>query len=659
MFGEILVFFTLFISFFLIGYTCLYILDAGIEKFFSTIFSSAFLGILLFVITFSLIKTGGNTVNIGLLILLLILIYEHKKSKRNSKQSYLLSIWIKGNMIAFISVFVVLAFCYLFTHVNAGSPEEISKASTMLHRDFFWLANNSHYLSKSGNENIFNVNNILSESFKKNTPYHYFELWLNSGVSELVNILPIVSDRNIVLPLLLSIVIIGFASIAEHFLISPIQRILFAIISVFFLGLFFFDFLTFITKFKINALDNPKYTVQYIWIIACLLLFLNNRIHLAIVVLLMLPIASISTAPGIYGGVLVYLFHRLWKKTEIETIRLAGYVLFSFLFIVLFYYFQRENNSGTVLPLSSLNLLQYTNDFSVKGIKTMMYICLSSLLQLNIIYLPYSILFFYFGIRYRKIISDSTYISQLKQAGWLFLLIFMSALVSWSVLTKLQNSWELFTNIASASINIFIPLTVLFLVTNCNLSFKTISLLLVLFCIHCTCLLGLNLYSKSSEKYCRYDTSFISNVSSFTKTLTLPAYGALILSDSEDHYKARGVSQTLTYNLFNEGTYLSFMNPDISILPLFGLDDYLQYKQAGKNSDSLLPGTVFGRFVQNQIAAESFHSIGKSQKLFIDSLHLRFIIMSKGTKPEEEVAYLVDTLFTNRSTGEKFLVLKR
>ena len=79
--------------------------------------------------------------------------------------------------IIFVSTLIYIANLWEFYDLNSIKN---------VHWDFLVYSDISISLGKSGNENTHGfVNLIFNEYFDYSTPYHYFELWLNSFIFSL------------------------------------------------------------------------------------------------------------------------------------------------------------------------------------------------------------------------------------------------------------------------------------------------------------------------------------------------------------------------------------------------------------------------------------------------------------------------------------------
>ena len=211
-------------------------------------FAKCLIGVVLFTLTISLYHTLGKTILTLFLLILIYFIYEKQLSFKNVNLKSLFYFPSKKKILFFsTSIFLpgILFFIWeaFFTFKVGTFNFAISPA------DFQHYSEISTALSESGEENIFGMKNLLMDDFLGNTPYHYFELWFNNGVSNLFSSINILTLMVVTYPVFYWITYIGICAIWESYnKVNALQKTISILLNV---------------RLYIRLVDNVCYFVHF------------------------------------------------------------------------------------------------------------------------------------------------------------------------------------------------------------------------------------------------------------------------------------------------------------------------------------------------------------------------------------------------------------
>lgn len=425
---------------FLLGHAILSFFPANSEKPYLTSFFKLFVGLFASITFYSILKTGGITINIGLVVLG-ILFYFQSKEKLDFTQ---FKHRIKLNKKDFIPFFYIVCFSsvYFFWKYyclfNHGEEYPI-----VINSDSIYHSNLSIFLNEFGIESL-NTNYYYPPD--GTYPYHYFEGWTIAFFSFILNLNHWITEELIVYPFLAAIVVSGTWALFEKLGILTFENKVLGLITVFFSGFYIievvdgmalFDYLDNYT-YGYNAIDEYwglKLIIAYIISIAGLLLLIEKKIILSILLFLFLPIVSITLAPGILGATFSLLFIVIvFDKKFKFNLNLPKYSLLFpvviFLLIALFYLIT-GSKIAFITPPSKENII---NEFSsIISIKDKIKLFGIGLVQILFLYSPVFItlvLSYFIG---NKIILKEQ-LKKIKITLLLSFLVITISLIVWLIL---------------------------------------------------------------------------------------------------------------------------------------------------------------------------------------------------------------------------------
>ena len=153
----------------------------------------------------SIFETKGISVNWGLLFVLAILFFERRQNKILSPSDENIKINFSIKNITILLLFIIATFSWEAISIFSGG----NFAGAEIEKDGVFYGEISRCLIENGNENTFGAANFIGNDFHFQTPYHYFELWLNGIVSFITGINPIHTLYLVIYPFFMILLLSG------------------------------------------------------------------------------------------------------------------------------------------------------------------------------------------------------------------------------------------------------------------------------------------------------------------------------------------------------------------------------------------------------------------------------------------------------------------
>ncbi len=367
-----------------------------IEKQAYRTFAHLAIGVLLTTLVFSLIRSGGKTILVlQIPVLIFILGYTRKASLRfKFEMKEFVSDWLLG-VISFLPIFVFSAWFY-FDWTNGSFKS--------LFIDAYYYADFTNSLKLFGSESKFyEMNYFFSENRNMLVPYHYPELWLTAFVSFFSGISHVSSYSLVVTPLLISISFIGIMSLFEGIIgVNAIKAYLIGFFCLFFSGLYlkyyengiFLDYYHW-SESSLLCRATPKVAFVYIFLFLAFKLLWEEKFLYAMLVLCLIPSFSITFIPGIGGVFVVVLLWAWWNHGKwlwLDGLKLGSLFAFVMLGLAVFYsVFESGYTSGYAMKSSFVGKV-LKQDFSFLDIKIFLGNCIYRLGAITLFNLPYLLL---------------------------------------------------------------------------------------------------------------------------------------------------------------------------------------------------------------------------------------------------------------------------
>ena len=438
----------LFFNFFLIiGYLiCQQFGNIFIIKSFSTFWGKNFLQLLVGIFTvislYAIIRTSGISVFSLAIIPVLFLLIIGKNKFQLAK--------INFREIGFIKVNILLMLFFLVMYFSSMLD---GKIRTEFHPDLHYYENISFYLNQ-GYENCFSdLNEIYLKKSIVRDPYHYFELWLAAFIGFLTQQKSYIYILQfIVIPILLTITTAGFLAIWERYnKLNSWNYIVFGVLALFVGSICIFlnePILNFLDHYFTNqtiVLEN-RYHFNYFLLVKNLpfyilstlvvLLFIENQLTKALIVLCLGIILNVGLIPGISFAIFSYSLFLLWRKSILssEWLKINLCLLLVCAGFVMFYSSFSISNSESIFNknmLPPLPIYSFLSHLSIKGeVIRAIYRFLGPFLYLTILY------FFYIGF---IAAFKNKFFPKLKQILFFVFLLLIGGLLTRLVLTGMNS----------------------------------------------------------------------------------------------------------------------------------------------------------------------------------------------------------------------------
>ncbi len=360
---------------------------------------------------------------------------------------------------------------------------------------------------------------------------------------------------------------------------------------------------------------------------------------------------SISCTAGVFISLLLYYLVNLFIKNKLIDKKTSYFIIVSvfilFAFIMGFY---------SVTGVKQKNL---EDTFSIAAVfsswHTPINIIGATTLQFLYLYSVYVVILILLLVLRKDLFSNSTV------RYWMLLigLIYLTTLGTWATLFQMNNSFQLFQNMAIPALSL--TLTFIFIRAAAYLEEKKVryhNLLLMFILIHSGWILITSYNSNFSfgNYTSKFSENYVNNIKKEIDEENLNPIGVFFM-DSSDYTLQWGSKVTNFYML---GDYLKLLKPGYFTISLTPYDTPLNTaSKKAYNFDKLLVETsVFYKFTENNRKQNPHKSVPESQIDFIRTNKINYGIASKEAKLTTQVASIIDRQFVDEKTGERFMVFK-
>jgi len=647
------IFFLSIVSLIFIGHLFYVFFLPPVEKPYQRIFIKIVLGAIIFTVFTAIYQTKGYTILVLFFLLLFYFIYEKQLLLRRIKVSEIFVFTsIKFNvLLVFIPALLFFSWEAFFVFKSGEFNYIIS------HIDYQYYSELSESMFLTGDENVFGFNPILIADYKGVTPYHYFDMWFVSGVSNLFSSINIVTYMTVGYPIFYLISYLGFCAIWENYGVVRIQEKVF---SFFFLGVGSISFL-FYDKIPYLLSSSPinvypieivcrKYIIYYPFVIASFLFFYNKKYSLAIIALLALPIISIGSAPGVLSGIILFsivgvILKRLEKRLAFKISAYSFLFLFS---IACFYLFSPKPSLEIDNFKEVMNLKTW---LSFDSYKTILNIYVVTIFQYIIYYLPFILLLTLFSSSVR---ANLFKIKTISIPSLFLICVFIASLSSWAFLNLLGNASQFFSNGVSVVLNVWIVAGLIYVRSVIK---KKRLYLVVLFLI----LIPNFYYSYSKNENMlsvNYEDRFVLKVNSEINLIDKRVVnGGVIFSKIE--MENLTFLRRKAFHVFPSAYYTNYAEKTVNIENLSVLDaPQLKDELNERRSKAYMVSAPFYLFVQKQKDESKFITIEKSQLEFINEFNLSFVVVRKDAEIPSYIVEIQKEIIIDNKSGDRFILLK-
>ena len=473
--GLLLKLFTALFVIILIGYYALSITNKLGKKIFNDIFLTITIGSIICVFFCSVIQTQLKTVNILMLFPVFFILKKiiFKINLKSFDFKYFIKIF-SYSLVLIIPFFLVELF--YFIDLNDLSIRSI-------HYDYTFYSEVSKTIFETGIENkCLNINFFFPEDFNRVITYHYFELWLNAF---LVNIIKTSYLENLMLityPILKLGVLTGIISFIKSKIKLSYVLFSYIILSI---GPLYFEFYneyeitnyySGITQTTIFNGWGRKYLSLFLIFISVLKFSFNEKNKLWVYILMFAPIMSVGTLPGVLGGIIVILItnYILFKKERFSIMHNGKYLFHTIIFCICYFLFYKVfgfEDFNDQLQQKTLLYKLINNGISSEILKQLLFTFLFPFIRLFIFLTPIFFIFIFIKKEVYKVFNTKHFL--------LILLTVISGLIFSTFTNGILNSGQFFYNVIPF-LNLFIIINIIFILDSKKSFSQNIFLLLII-----------------------------------------------------------------------------------------------------------------------------------------------------------------------------------
>ncbi|MDX2003533.1 MAG: hypothetical protein SFW35_13945 [Chitinophagales bacterium] len=631
-----------------------------------SLFWSTFLGLLICVMGFSLLKAHGKTIHLSLLLLGGFLWFELRKGQNqaltwpHNKLSYV-------KLVSFMIGAIGITYLYQAASVYTGHGLGFIAQNGF---DYTFYAMIAQQLGITGVESWFVPDVAIGAAGTSLVPYHYFDLWLTALIQQCTGLNHFLVYQLVCQSIFITLGLLGILALFQRK--GLVQWWALAMIPILFLFGYYhfyfynkFSYLSYelyrLNHFGENVLGMPK-LLQLVPFAAASILFFDRKNYLpGFICILALPMIYIATLPAVFGTLWLLFcinwLYRLWTKQE--NWRFLLYTFLTLLFYALFYWFFGE--AAGAFNLKALRL------FDMAALATRRNIIILSSLQTVALYLPFLL------IVIALIVANKLY-QQLKHSlfffGMLAVAVFFTGLSAWALMFEDKDGMQLLGNGLVISNWAFMYILVLVLAALAQQGLFSLGSLRKIFNLGLVAVM-LVLLAHKGYKFNADNQQFKATLSQQYSTAYLQQIGSAF--QKEKHVSGGFLKGWAEYNDPKEapmhrislsaklGWYLVLLPQYLSTSPLSVYDipfNDLPPIEQRRQMDAWNK-SPFYRFVEAQKAAGSFRTLEESQLDFIRQYGLKFVIASATAKISPLLQQATEQEFVDKNSGERFLVLKK
>lgn len=618
--------------------------------------ASLLTGIIALVCLYSFAKTTFDTINLSFIWIVLVSHWVYDKSLffRNYAMAWV-AFKKHFSILSWLIVISIGLVLFSFYSIYVFDPESYAEFK-LPHVDIIFNAKISEYISITGIENIWQVNCLLDYDFQSNTPYHFFELWLNAFCADVFGLLHVAT-----IPLVSQLMLHTTFAIALFACIEAFKKKVFwgdallVVLLIGFKGVFTIDFLQGIDYFWNSIFDSPKLSTIYVFWAASLAFYLNGRFRIGVIVLLCLPFVYITVAPSVLSGVflttaLLYIFKKdlrgdlkpiLWLSIAVGGFIAVYYTAHFITAESVSIAFEKNIPEGTYLK-TSINIVGATG--------------LQTLLLLSPV-LPF-IFFHLYKNRgeafFNKLMVITIYTLSITGVG----------LLAWAMLHKLADAPQLYQNTGVPLINVSVTVLLLYLYATSTRKWIIIALSIILLANAYNSCKALNVNGgglfDAIASSSVFSNDYLREIDTVLKSNTLFNPVGVSMFDSTDYDRSKGGSYYIS-NPFSVNTNTAVLGAQLKLLkPYFNticISPHEIPNWASIYVDSGIKSSLFYRYVEKQKALGVFVSLTKSRIDFIKKHQIRYMIVSKNVHLPIEFVKMTNKEIVDSLSGERFLLL--
>jgi|GEM_PF-5540489 len=591
-------------------------------------------GLVFTVMLISLLYTRFETVNLIFLIIGIPLLLDHLRSVKKRMGTGFLNFHLHATvLLSLLACSLVLFCCRFYLIYDPSGIPVVPNNDTLFH------ANLSNYLRLTGNENV--SLDFPGLSSHPHDPYHYFDIWLNAGLTAIsgLNALPLYILVTVTTGLVITFT--GLMAIAEKLSKASVATGLLCFFFLFFTGLILpytgsLALFENANVFTVSPFVYNKLIVVFIFLEAAVLLFLNEKKIYGAAALAVLPAIFVSTSVSILPALVVFFMKEFYDEKNIKAlVKELGIVLAVFLFLFLFYSTGEADQS---LKIGNTGGVQKLLNFGY--LKTCINIAGLTTIQMVLLYFPVIVIVAVsFSYLKRFFRFSNNYLL-------LAVLIFLFSLGAWAILHYMNDTVQLFSNISIMMINLVSICMILYLWERADgLQWITTAGLTFLIIAGNVTSAYINLKHGHTQ-----DTAYLK--ATVESVQGRSQAGAFMLSHAAYH---NVFARNPIFNI--AAGHLAYYNSNAYTYSISVYDAPLSADRP-ETDRHLMQLAAFYRFTENQKKDGTFRSIPQSQLDFIDTFKIDYLVISKDAVPDSILVARFDKVMEDPLSGEKFVLLK-
>ncbi|GEM_PF-4322944 len=620
-----------------------------IDKPFLYIFTCLSVGLFIPVIAYSLIKTGLISVNIITIPLILLFGISIGFKRPNLKLfSNQISKYYKHLIFLFIVSSLIYVWKYYYVFGHGG------EFPLVINIDDFCHATRAMYFNFSGLETT-NLNYISIPDGVE--PFHYFEAWIIAFCQNFTGFSYWIVEQLIVYPIINGIIIVGVWSIVEIYS----KKIRYYVISVFVIILsgFFMEplreisFFEHIGQFANNTIDEHwglKLSIVYVVILGFINIHLSGKKKYAFLLLMFLPIFSITLAPSIFCATVIiivinYFTKYKWIGSDINIIYVLIPIIISVMILGFYKFFQPtmiqiEMPSGISAVLNEFN--------TIDKMKSKFIISAEKLIQAIILYFPFVLIGTIILFNFKKSDRFKSYMG-LISASKILIIIALISLPFWSIFYFIFGSSEFFYYPTVPILNILSLLVLIIALMIFEKQF--FHKILLSFCLISFLFYSYRSYYNYSLHMSRngsnkYSDEYLVKVSNELKEIENKVGGKI---EAEDELEFSDSFDVIGFYL------MGLLNEPYSLVSLTRHDNR-QYEN--KNEKKLSKSAPYFQYIEEQKINNTIIDYDQSMIDFLKKYRIKFIVISGNIDVPEKIIDITEDIIIDDKTNEKFVVLK-
>lgn len=616
-------------------------------------------GLVSVVSAYAIVKTCGNTILWGFLIVgVLYLLY----AKRNK---LLLGKYCVGNLLPngkkLLLPVLVMFLLGIGFFLFYGAFFYATPINNMPHGDYAFYATVSSVLNDFGVE-ASDWQSVVIGGITAPSPYHYFDIWLpvifiNILQGDTYEAFVVVTQSIYMVILAMGMIavtrkVMGYTDVAslrqaQGAQLGGVGRILMqvlSVLSIFFAGLLFVKILPQSSDFIFSNSCSLKYLSVSMFVVWTVLAMLEKKGGWYLP-MLCLPVVNIITSPVAFTTAVLLLCMSALRRKSLKHILLPVVSVFAVaVFIVLFYFLQAGESASGGMSLSTF--LDSFADDKAKPFK----IILGSIAILLSVYAYYLLPIVVSLISRQR----NDYWSLVKDNAIVFVGMFTVVCVGvvvWGLTHVMADSIQFFMVTAIPWVNVAIWLLILFSFKIAN---KVAGYLVMAFVV---LMAALNFYQIEKVPFYRYsqtgyDAKYVKDVSAVISDMEGIPLGVFIQDSSE-------MKGYWDFNCFGVGAEFKHFTSDLYLSAVYPEPNIGKFAKIDKpRIQKSVKGNPFQNFM---IEYKSAHPDSRYDEIvleFVKANDCKFVYLSCGCKLPETVEPYIDKRFVNKKNGECFFTLK-